>query len=196
MTMINLADSYARLGRHAEQLKLCEETLARCKATLGRDNSNTLMSMNNLADSYAKLGRHAEALKLNEEALARFKATLGPDHPDTLMSMGNLAENFVALDRPAEAVALIDDFLRRAEGKIVDPRLVPLVLDLRLQAFAQQKSVAGCRQTAELWEGLHRTDADSLYRAAVPSRHRGPAAYRRPDADALAGRPTPRQTGP
>jgi hypothetical protein len=43
---------------------------------------------------------------------------------------------------------------------------VPGVLDLRLRHFEQAKNAAGCRQTAEMWEGLKRTDADSLYRAA------------------------------
>ena len=62
--MNNLAVSYAALGRHAEALKLREETLALRKAKLGPDHPDTLTSMNNLAVSYAALGRHAEALKL------------------------------------------------------------------------------------------------------------------------------------
>jgi tetratricopeptide (TPR) repeat protein/tRNA A-37 threonylcarbamoyl transferase component Bud32 len=165
-SMNNLALSYYALGRHAEALKLHEEALALRKAKLGPDHPNTLGSMNNLAASYAALGRHAEALKLQEEALALFKAKLGPDHPDTLQSMGNLADCLLALDRPSEAVAIIDDCLRRAETKVVDPRWVASVLDLRLRAFARQKDAAGCRQTAQLREKLNRTDADSLYQAA------------------------------
>ena len=41
--------SYAALGRHAEALKLGEETLALRKAKLGPDHPDTLWSMNNLA---------------------------------------------------------------------------------------------------------------------------------------------------
>ena len=85
--MSNLANSYADLGRHAEALKLREETLALQKAKLGPDHPDTLSSMDNLAISYADLGRHADALKLREETLALTKAKLGPDHPDTLLSM-------------------------------------------------------------------------------------------------------------
>jgi hypothetical protein len=70
-------------------------------------------------------------------------------------------------------VALIDDCLRRAEGKVVDPRLVPLAFGLRLRAFAKQKDTSGCRRTAELWERLNRNDAASLYTAA---RYRAVAA--------------------
>ena len=87
-----------------------------------------------------------------------------PRHAEAAWSP--LAESLVALDRPSESVAIIDDCLRRAEGKVVDPRLVPFALDLRLRAFAKQKDASGCRQTAELWEKLNRTDADSLYNAA------------------------------
>ena len=82
--MNNLANGYSALGRHAEALKLREETLALRKAKLGPDHPDTLTSMNNLANSYPALGRHAEALKLHEETLALRKAKLGPDHPDTL----------------------------------------------------------------------------------------------------------------
>jgi len=165
-SMNNLAYNYADLGRQAEALKLREETLALRKAKLGPDHPDTLWSMHNLANSYADLGRQAEALKLREETLALRKAKLGPDHPDTLLTMGNLAQSLVVLDRPSEAVAIIDDCLRRVKGKVVDPRLVPFALGLRLRAFAKQKDASGCRQTAELWEKLDRNDAGSLYSAA------------------------------
>ncbi len=165
-SMNNLAISYSALGRQAEALKLLEETLTLQKAKLGPDHPDTLWSMDNLANSYADLGRQAEALKLREETLTLRKAKLGPDHPDTLVSMGNLAESLVVFDRPSEAVAIIDDCLRRAEGKVVDPQLVPFVLGLRLRACARQNDASGCRRRAELWEKLNRTDADSLYKAA------------------------------
>jgi tetratricopeptide (TPR) repeat protein len=166
LSMMGLAASFADLGRQVEALNLREQTLALQRSKLGPDHPDTLRSMNNLADSYYALGRHAEALKLREEALALRRSTLGPDHPDTLSSMTRIAQSLVALDRPSESVAVIDDCLRRAEGKVLNPRLVRRALDLRLRAFAKQKDASGCRQTAELWEKLNRTDADSLYKAA------------------------------
>jgi tetratricopeptide (TPR) repeat protein/tRNA A-37 threonylcarbamoyl transferase component Bud32 len=190
-SMNNLANSYDTLGRHAEALKLHEETLALRKAKLGPDHPDALMSMMTLANSYYYLGRHAEALKLREETLALQKAKLGPDHPFTLMSMNNLAESLVAVHRPSEAVAIIDDCLRRAETKVVDPRLVPSLLDVRLRAFAQQKDADGCRQTAERLEKLNRSNADSLYQAAcfrAVTAGLLRAATRMPDAEAEADR--------
>jgi tetratricopeptide (TPR) repeat protein len=164
--MGNLADSYSNLGRHTDALKLREETFARQKARLGADHPNTLLGMNNLANSYADLGRREEALKLFQETLALRKAKLGPDHPDTFMSMWGVAGELAKLDRGAEAVALIDDCLRRASGKVVDPGLVPAVIDIRIRHFEKSKDAAGCRATAEIWENLDRTDSGSLYIAA------------------------------
>jgi tetratricopeptide (TPR) repeat protein len=103
--MLGLAYSYQALGRHAEALKVFEETLALRKARLGPDHPDVLTSMNDLACSYYALGRHAEALKLHEETLALRKAKLGPDHPDTLASRWGVASGLVQLGRGAEAAA-------------------------------------------------------------------------------------------
>jgi tetratricopeptide (TPR) repeat protein len=166
VSMNNLASSYAALGRHADALKLREETLALWKARLGPDHPATLISMSNLASSYAAVGRYADALKLHEETLALRKVKLGPDHPDTLVSMGNLAESLFKLDRGGEAILMIDECLKRSAGKVVHPQLIPFVVDLRLRHFEKAKDAAGCRATAEIWDMLKRTDADSLYSAA------------------------------
>jgi serine/threonine protein kinase len=166
MSMNNLANSYYTLGRHADALKLHEETLTLMQAKLGPEHPDTLRSMHNLANSYAALGRHADALKLHEETLTLRKAKLGPDHPDTLMSMWGVAENLIKLERGAEALPIIDDCVQRATSKVVDPGLLPGVMDLRLRCFEKAKDPAGCRQTATLWEKLNRADADSLYEAA------------------------------
>ncbi|HLJ93835.1 MAG TPA: serine/threonine-protein kinase [Gemmataceae bacterium] len=165
-SMTGLANSYADLGRHADALKLREETLTLLKAKLGPDHPDTLTSMNNLANSYTALGRHADALKLREETLTLRKAKLGPDHPDTLRSMWGVAESLMKLERGTEAVPIIDDCVQRAAGKVIDPPLFPFVMALRLRHFEKAKDPAGCRQTAEMWEKLNRADADSLYNAA------------------------------
>jgi serine/threonine protein kinase/tetratricopeptide (TPR) repeat protein len=165
-SMHNLATGYADLGRHADAVPLYQETLALRKVNLGTDHPGTLSTMNNLAVSYTALGRYADALRLHEETLALMKAKLGPDHPDTLLNMANLAQSLVNVDRGPEAMAVLDDCMRRAAGRVVDPRLIPAVLNLRLRYFQTTRDVAGCRQTAELWEKLKRTDASSLYDAA------------------------------
>ncbi len=131
-SMNNLANSYAALGRHADALKLREETLDRRRATLGADDRDTLNSMNNLANSYAALGRHAEALKLHEETLDRRKASLGLDHPDTLASMNNLAISYDTLGAHAEAVKLREETLALVKSTFAlgHPRILAAMSNL------------------------------------------------------------------
>jgi hypothetical protein len=106
--------------------------------------------------------------------------------------MGGVAEILVNLERGTEAVPVIDDCVRRATGKAVHPDLLPGVLNLRLRHFAKTRDAAGCRQTAEMWEQLKRTDADGLYNAArmravtaavLRAAGQSPACGRRAEAD-------------
>jgi tetratricopeptide (TPR) repeat protein len=117
-SMHHLAKSYADLGRHADALKLREETLARRKARLGPDHPDSLASMSNLANSYARFGRAADALKLREETLALYKAKLGPDHPDTLRSMNNVAVSYYRVGRHADALKLYEETLALRKVKL------------------------------------------------------------------------------
>ena len=80
--------------------------------------------------------------------------------------MGDVAASLVRLGRGAEAVPVIDECVRRAAGRVVAPGLIAGVMGLRLRHFEKAKDAGGCRATAELWEKLQRTDADSLYNAA------------------------------
>jgi tetratricopeptide (TPR) repeat protein len=117
-SMNGLANSYSDLGRHADALKLNEETLALQKAKLGNDHPHTLASMNNVARCYADLGRYAEALKLLEETLALMKAKLGPAHPHTLQSMNNLARSYADFGRHADALKLHEETLALRKVKL------------------------------------------------------------------------------
>jgi serine/threonine protein kinase/tetratricopeptide (TPR) repeat protein len=163
----NVAHCNYSLGRPAHALKLFEETLAQRKAKLGPKHPDTLKSMHNVANCYRALGRHADALKLHQETLALRMAKLGPDHRDTLKSMGAVAESLAKLERGAQAVPIIDDCVQRAAGKLCcRSDLLPTVMSIRLRHFENTGDAGGCRQTAEMWENMKRTDADSLYNAA------------------------------
>jgi tetratricopeptide (TPR) repeat protein len=165
-SMNGLALSHAALGQHAEAVKLYEEALALFKVQLGHDHPDTLRCMDNQAISYSALGRHTEALQLRQQALASLETRRGSDHPETLRGLWGVATSLVELQRGAEAVPLIDTCVERAAGKVVPPYLLPGVLNLRLRHFERLKDAVGCRQTAEMWENLKRTDAASLFQAA------------------------------
>jgi len=117
-SMNNLSLSYEALGRHADALKLREETLALQKGKLGTDHPDTLTSKMNLANSYAAFGRHTEAVKLNEEILALMKAKLGPENRKTLGVMTNLALSYYHSGRMAEALALQEEALKLKQAKL------------------------------------------------------------------------------
>jgi non-specific serine/threonine protein kinase/serine/threonine-protein kinase len=118
MSVFNLADSYQRLGRYNDALKLREETLALRKIKLGPNHPDTLMSMHNLAKSYYTVGRRREALTLSEETLALRKAKLGPDDPETLISMTLVAGCYNGLGRYADAIKLKEQTLALRKAKL------------------------------------------------------------------------------
>jgi hypothetical protein len=122
--------------------------------------------MNDVAQSEYNLDRHAEAVALREKTLALRRAQLGADHSDTLHSAWKLAESLEHEKRGTEAVALIDETVKLARDKSLNSKLISGLVDLRLRHFVKAKYPAGCRATAEIWEKLARTDADSLYSAA------------------------------
>ena len=80
--------------------------------------------------------------------------------------MWGVANSLVELNRGARAVPIIDECVQRTEGQIVDRRLIPCVMNLRLRYFAKARDAAGCRDTAEMWEKLKRANADDYYIAA------------------------------
>lgn len=76
--MNNLAVSYVALGRHAEAIKIHEETLAIQKAKLGLNHPNTLRTLYNIARDHAVMipksadqGKEAErAMESLQQAVA------------------------------------------------------------------------------------------------------------------------------
>jgi eukaryotic-like serine/threonine-protein kinase len=116
-SMYALAVSYKDLGRLADALQLCQETLALRQVKLGPHDAETLTTMNGLAVVYATLGRYADAVKLHEETFALRRAKLGPDHSDTLISMENLATAYYLVDRFADAFRLRQETLAVRKAK-------------------------------------------------------------------------------
>jgi tetratricopeptide (TPR) repeat protein len=164
-TMDQLAYSYFHV-RRAEAIKVLQEKLAIQMARLGPDHLDTLASADKLADGFIRIGRYADALKLFEETQPLRRSKLGSDHPATLGAAWSAALALIKLKRGAEAVPLIDQCVKHAGRTDMNPRMIPSVMALRLQHFEGARDVDGCRATAELWEKLNRTDADSLYTAA------------------------------
>ena len=116
--MNNLANSYAALGRHAEALKLREETLALMKAKLGPDHPDTLTSMNNLANSYAAPGPARGGAETARGDAGAAEGEAWPRPPRHAPSMNNLANSYHDLGRYADGPQhLRKETLASAEGE-------------------------------------------------------------------------------
>ncbi len=166
-SMMGLANSYAALGRHAEALKLLEETLQLQKSKLGRDHPDTLTFQTNLALSLLELKRPEESLPLLEDSFRRKLSVLPANHHHLFVAAGGLAECYTALDRGAEATATADKYLAHVAGKeAVQNEWVVAMLTHRNRHLARSRDAAGCRATAEMYEKLKLTAAESLYNAA------------------------------
>jgi serine/threonine protein kinase len=166
LTLQAVAQCLIELGRHTDAAKLCEQTLTTVTQKLGPEHPQTLLCMQKLGICYDRLRRYADALKLHQEVLAVMKKNFAPNDPDIVRAKWAVADEFERLNRTDEALALIDDCLRHAGNAAVDAEVVPEVMQLRLRLFVHKKDVSGCRQTAEMWENLHRDGAESLYTAA------------------------------
>ena len=79
MAMNGLASSYQALGRHAEALKLHEQTLALRTAKLGSDHPDTLRSRLSVASGLVRLGRGAEAAADCRRAAEAWEKLVGFD---------------------------------------------------------------------------------------------------------------------
>ncbi len=166
--MHNVAFSYAALKEHDKALDYRLRTLAlrRAHPEIGPNHPDTYRSMHSLALTYSDLDQHTDALNLHRETFALREKQFGHDHPETLKSMREIAKCLVDLGQSADAVSTIDDCVQRAMGKPIDPKLLWEVMEIRLRHFETAGDAAGCQATAEMWEKLNRTDAESLFFAA------------------------------
>jgi serine/threonine protein kinase len=166
VAMSNVANLYGEVGRNEDALNMRKEVVERMRANSGPDHAETLMAINNLARGHAALKRWPESLDLHRQVLAMRRAKLAPDHPDTLITMYNIANVLIAMDRGDEAMTEFDEILRLAEGKGVNKRLVPSILERQIRHYARKKDAAACQARAERWEKLTDQSGEFLAHAA------------------------------
>jgi tetratricopeptide (TPR) repeat protein len=99
-------------GRFLEAVPLFEEVLARDRAKLGDEHSETLTSIYTLAVLHSMNGDKEEALCLAEEALAGRRRRLGDDDVSTLSSMSLVGILHIDLEQYEAALPLCLDVLR------------------------------------------------------------------------------------
>jgi hypothetical protein len=108
------------LGDYRQARTVNEDTLARQRRVVGKDDRSTLTSASNLAFVLSALGDYEPARTLGEDTLVRRRRVLGEDHRDTLTSMGELACDLLELGDYEQARELAGDTLacrRRVLGE-------------------------------------------------------------------------------
>ncbi|MFO0936343.1 MAG: tetratricopeptide repeat protein [Gemmataceae bacterium] len=162
----NLANRYHDVKRFDDAMRVRTDVRDRHLAIHGPDHALTLIAESNLARSFGSKKQYEEALKRHRHVLDRRQVTLPPDHPDTLLSQFNVVATLYDMGRVTEAIPLIDDLVRRATGPAVNPAILPTILDLRARHFSAKGDVAGCRESASMWESLNKTGPDHFRLAA------------------------------
>ena len=71
--------TYEVIGRYNDVLSFGEDTLARCRRTLGPDHHHTLATAETLAFALRALGRVEQACQLLEDVLTRRRRLYGDD---------------------------------------------------------------------------------------------------------------------
>jgi hypothetical protein len=110
-------------------------------------------------------GSYPEAIGCFREALEIGRKKLPPGHEARLLPMSCLAYALIVSGRGEEAIPLIDEYVPLAAGWQRE-QLVPPLIRGRLRHFQKAKDGVGCRTSAEMWEGLNRTNAAFFYDAA------------------------------
>jgi serine/threonine protein kinase/Tfp pilus assembly protein PilF len=163
-----LALNLLRQNKYAEAEPVARECLA-VRAGVEPDAWTTFNARSLLGGALLGQKKYAEAeplLRAGYEGMRQRQAAVPAAGKVRLAeAAARLVRLYDAWGRPDEAarwVPVLDQSVRPAP----DPRAAPVALDARLRHFAGAKDIAGCRQTAEMWEALSRSDADGLYTAA------------------------------
>jgi hypothetical protein len=115
----NLSNTYAKMERHEEALKLRQEVYSGRLKLLGEEHSQTISAAHNYALSLKERSRHAETKALMRKTIPVARRVLGASHELTLRMRGVYAESLckdpgVTLDDLREAVTTLEETERAA----------------------------------------------------------------------------------
>ncbi|HET9300689.1 MAG TPA: tetratricopeptide repeat protein, partial [Candidatus Polarisedimenticolaceae bacterium] len=103
VSMVNLANFYARAGQCAEQVGFVEETVAVCREHSMADTPNLGLALRNLAMCRDAMGRAADAERAYLEGEKQLASVLRADDPILLRLHGVMAEFYAKQGNTVEA---------------------------------------------------------------------------------------------
>ena len=87
-----MTSALSQTDRAEEAVTLGEDTLRRCRDTLGPNHHpTTLAAAIAVTWAMSHSGRTEQAIRLGEDTLRRCQLTLGPDHPTTSLAAAAVA---------------------------------------------------------------------------------------------------------
>ena len=86
VAMLNLANTYSKLGRHQDALVLHRKALEFRRRVLPENHPEVGLSCFNISLSYREAGDFHRAIERAREALRMFQAVLPPSHPHVKMA--------------------------------------------------------------------------------------------------------------
>ncbi|GAA0927408.1 FxSxx-COOH system tetratricopeptide repeat protein [Virgisporangium aurantiacum] len=140
-------------GQPRAGLALSQRSHAICRARLGADHPDTLVSANRLAFNFREVGEYEQARRLDEDALTLFRRVLGDDHADTLTAAGYLAADLRLLGEYRQACQLDRDTHARFRRVLGDDHRDTLTAAGYLAA--DLRSLGEYRQACDLDRDTH-----------------------------------------
>jgi tetratricopeptide (TPR) repeat protein len=113
-----LAESYGKVGRLAEDIRLQEHGLQLQKEVIGLRHFDTLHTMHSLAQMYRDAGRLAEAIRLFEETYALRKLVLGANHACTSETETALGSAYADAGQFTKGLLLCDDAFTQTKARL------------------------------------------------------------------------------
>ncbi|MFD3617045.1 tetratricopeptide repeat protein [Streptomyces sp. NPDC058676] len=109
------SDAYRAVGDLEHAFTLCEQTLERCRETLGEDHPETLRAWHDPASCYRTDQQVRRSVELVERTLQQCRESFGDEHPTTLWTQNVLAGAYCAAGDTDRAVELCERTLEVRE---------------------------------------------------------------------------------
>jgi tetratricopeptide (TPR) repeat protein len=142
MSLNALAETWHRLGRDDEALKLAERSMRIFVTAYGPSSPDVSMQLSNHAEYLLGLGRASEAVPEFRTAYENWERQIGANHQFLGYPLTGLGRALLALGRPDEAVAPLEHALRIREASEPDKALVKETREALARARREARDVA------------------------------------------------------
>jgi tRNA A-37 threonylcarbamoyl transferase component Bud32 len=138
----NLTNSYNRLGREEDALRLWEQILDGRVRRLGPNHPNTRQALTRLTDLLDRAKQYDRLVLMNRKLLDAQSGAAAADDPERASTLASLGKALLQAGRPAEAEPILRESLAIREKKLPDAWLTFNARSLLGEALARQQKYA------------------------------------------------------